>query len=84
MLILETAANKRPPLRRPFLFQSQQYRLTDRRGARAGDDHGLAGLHDLRGLAVIRAGPGGDAERRNRNTGYKRDDHDLQMGTAIS
>jgi hypothetical protein len=76
-------ANKKAALRRPFLFQCRQQDLANGRHARAGDDHRLAGLHDLGGLLVICAGSGGDAERRDTDSGDQGDNHDLQVGGAI-
>ena len=64
---LVIAANKKAALKAAVFIPKPEYRLSKRRSARAGDDNRLARLHDLCGLAVIHAGTGGDAERRDRN-----------------
>jgi hypothetical protein len=48
------AQTKRPPIGRPFLFQSKRYRLADQRDVRTGNNDRLARLRDMSGLGEIR------------------------------
>src|ERR1043166_249041 len=57
--------------------------LLDLGDVRAGDDHRLAGLHDVSGLRKIAIGAGGNAERGHRNPGHERDNHNLQVGRLV-
>jgi hypothetical protein len=57
--------------------------LADERSIRARYRHHLAGLNDMRGLAVIRIGSGGDAQARHHDAGNKCHNYDLQVRTTV-
>src|SRR5437868_10354015 len=78
--------NEKAARGRPSVF-AEWALSANRRSARAGDHHRLAGLDHmggLGGLAVIGVGAGCDAEGGYRDAGHQRHNHDLHMGTTIS
>ena len=75
--------NKKPP-EGGRLLQTIKLPLTDRRGLRTRQHHGLASLDDVGGLGVTHIGARRDPKSRHRDSGNQRYEHDLQMRRTIS
>jgi hypothetical protein len=70
---------ERQPRFTTFKFDFLPY---DRR-VRTRQRHRFAGFNDVGGLGVIRIGARGDTKTSHRDAGHERNNHDLQMRTAI-